>query len=244
MEAGRATHAWPDPASSSPSAIAGSATKLVALDAVEIGPSRADAVVLWLHGLGADGHDFEPIVPELGLPQVRFVFPHAPVRPVTLNGGLPMRAWFDVSTLDWDQAEDGPGIRRSEALVREHVERELDRGVALERIVLAGFSQGGAIALHTGLRYPGPLAGIIGLSTYLPLAEQLVGEAHEANRQTPIMMAHGHADQVIPLPFAERSRDLLHQWGYRLQWFSYPMAHGVCAEEVRDIRAWLLERLG
>jgi phospholipase/carboxylesterase len=213
------------------------------MDTVEIGPVDADAAIVWLHGLGADGHDFEPIVPELGLPRVRYVFPHAPVRPITINGGMPMRAWYDVASLSWDSREDAVGIRSSEGLLRGLIQRERDRGVPFSRIVVAGFSQGGAIALHTGLRLAQTVGGILGLSTYLPLPDTLAREASPTNVETPIFLAHGFGDQVIPLRYAEASRDLLRARGYRLDWHGYPMAHGVCAEEIRDLRAWLVKVL-
>lgn len=209
------------------------------MDTVEIGPGDADAAIVWLHGLGADGHDFEPIVPELGLARVRYVFPHAPVRPITINAGMSMRAWYDVASLSWDSAEDAAGIRSSQGLLSGLIEREHGRGVPYDRVVVAGFSQGGAIALHTGLRVPRGLAGILALSTYLPLRDRLAREASPANAQTPIFMAHGVGDQVIPLHYGEQSRDLLRSQGYRVDWHGYPMGHGVCAEEIRDLRLWL-----
>jgi phospholipase/carboxylesterase len=212
------------------------------LDTVEIETGApADASVVWLHGLGADGHDFEPIVPELGLHRrrVRFVFPHAPVRPVTLNGGIPMRAWFDIAGLDRTAPQDEAGIRDGAELVRALIRRENERGVGSERIVLAGFSQGGALALHTGLRHPEPLAGLLALSTYLPLAERLDAEASPHNRATPIFLGHGTADPLVPSRLGEEARSLLVERGYTVVWRTYPMAHAVCAPEVDDIRTWL-----
>jgi phospholipase/carboxylesterase len=213
------------------------------LPAVIIEPaSPVQASVIWLHGLGADGHDFEALVPHLGLPPaagIRFIFPHAPYRPVTINGGLRMRAWYDISGAIPPREDDG-GIRASEQAVRHLVEREIAAGIAPARILLAGFSQGGAIALRTGLRYPQRLAGILALSTYLPLAETLAQEAHPANLSLPILMAHGTADAVIPLSRARQSRELLGRLGYTVEWRSYPMAHSVCTEEIADIAAWLL----
>jgi phospholipase/carboxylesterase len=214
------------------------------LDAIEVetGGGRAgtaEAAVIWLHGLGAAGHDFEPIVPELGLPatlRLRFVFPHAPVQPVTINGGLAMRAWYDITN---DGRQDAAGIRASQQRVEALIEREKSRGVAPARIVLAGFSQGGAIALHTGLRHPERLAGILALSTYLPLADTLAAEAHPANREAPIFMAHGTEDSLIPLARARASRDALQALGYQVEWHEYPMPHSVCAEEIAHIGAWL-----
>jgi phospholipase/carboxylesterase len=205
----------------------------------------ADASVIWLHGLGADGHDFEPVVPELRLPPalgVRFVFPHAPVRPVTLNMGMRMRAWYDVVQLGGG-SEDGEGIRASQALTEGFIARERERGIAPGRIVLAGFSQGGAIALHTGLRHAERLAGILALSTYLPLADSLATEASGANRDVPIFMAHGRFDEVIPMARAQQSRARLESLGYAVSWQEYPMPHSVCGAQIADIAAWLLKRL-
>jgi len=211
------------------------------LDAIEIttGP-KPRLAVLWLHGLGADGHDFEPIVPELGLSvPVRFVFPHAPVRPVTINGGMAMRAWYDILGFDRRAREDAAGIRASAAAVTELVDREIERGMSSDRIVLAGFSQGGAIALHTALREPRPLGGVLALSTYLPLAATLASERSAANARLPLFMAHGTDDGVLPLQLAETSRAALEALGYAVEWHAYPMAHSVCLEEVGAIGAWL-----
>ena len=211
------------------------------LDAIEIttGP-KPRLAVLWLHGLGADGHDFEPIVPELGLGvPVRFVFPHAPVRPVTINGGMAMRAWYDILGFDRRAREDAAGIRASAAAVTELVDREIERGMSSDRIVLAGFSQGGAIALHTALREPRPLGGVLALSTYLPLAATLASERSAVNARLPLFMAHGTDDGVLPLQLAETSRAALEALGYAVEWHAYPMAHSVCLEEVGAIGAWL-----
>jgi phospholipase/carboxylesterase len=211
------------------------------LDAIEIttGP-KPRLAVLWLHGLGADGHDFEPIVPELGLSvPVRFVFPHAPVRSVTINGGMAMRAWYDILGFDRRAREDAAGIRASAAAVTELVDREIERGMSSDRIVLAGFSQGGAIALHTALREPRPLAGVLALSTYLPLAATLASERSAANARLPLFMAHGTNDGVLPLQLAETSRGALEALGYAVEWHAYPMAHSICQEEVGAIGAWL-----
>jgi len=202
----------------------------------------ATASVIWLHGLGADGHDFEPIVAELGeaaTRNVRYVFPHAPRMAVTINGGMEMRAWYDIVDTDLANRADEAGVRASAGIVETLIEEELAKGLASTRIVLAGFSQGGAIALHTGLRYPKPLAGILALSTYLPLQDTLGSEADEANRSIPIFLAHGSQDPVIPLQLSERSRQLLASQGYRMQCHTYPMPHSVCPEEIRDISIWL-----
>ena len=211
------------------------------LDAIEIttGP-KPRLAVLWLHGLGADGHDFEPIVPELGLGvPVRFVFPHAPVRPVTINGGMAMRAWYDILGFDRRAREDSAGIRASAAAVTELVDREIARGMSSDRIVLAGFSQGGAIALHTALREPRPLGGVLALSTYLPLAATLASERSAVNARLPLFMAHGTDDGVLPLQLAETARGALEALGYAVEWHAYPMAHSVCMEEIGAIGAWL-----
>lgn len=219
-----------------------------ALETLEAGAvEEARAAVIWLHGLGADGHDFEPIVPELGLPQghgVRFVFPHAPVRPVTINGGVAMRAWYDIYGIGAGYPEDDAGIRAGAAAVEALIAREQERGVPPERVVLAGFSQGGAVALHTGLRHSRRLAGIMALSTYLPLRETCAEELSEANRGLPVFMAHGTYDPVLPYSLGDRSRELLEGIGYPVEWHSYPMEHQVCLEEVRAIGAWLTRVLG
>jgi phospholipase/carboxylesterase len=219
------------------------------LDAVQIetGPAPR-AAVIWMHGLGADGHDFEPVVPELGLPDepaVRFVFPHAPMRPVTLNQGMVMRAWYDVYGLGGGQ-EDVQGLRASQQAVTALIERERSRGIDATAVVLAGFSQGGAMALLAGLRHAERLAGVMALSCYLPLAATLAAEASAANRDVPIFMAHGLYDDVIPVDRARRSRDLLIAAGYRVEWHEYRVPHAVCAEEMGDIAAWLTRvlRLG
>ncbi len=213
------------------------------LEAVEIetGPS-AQAAVIWMHGLGADGHDFEPIVPELDLPDglaVRFVFPHAPLRPVTINGGAVMRAWYDVTGLGGVRREDEQGVRASQRDIEALVEREKKRGLAAGRILLAGFSQGGAMALQTGLRHPERLTGLVVLSSFLPLANVLATEVSPANRDVPIFMAHGTHDPMIPLARGRESRDRLLGLGYRVEWHEYPMPHSVCAEEIADLSTWL-----
>jgi phospholipase/carboxylesterase len=216
------------------------------LEAIEIETDRdPTAAVIWMHGLGADGSDFVPVVDELelaGAPAIRFVFPHAPMQPVTINNGYVMRAWYDVKWGDLEgrsRQADEKGLRASQAAVLQLIERERSRGIEPENIVLAGFSQGGAIALQTGLRYPEKLAGIMALSTYLPLAETLASEATDCNRQTPLFMAHGLQDGVIGHEMAVRSRDILAQHGYAVEWHEYPMAHSVCLEEIEHIGSWL-----
>ena len=213
---------------------------------VETGP-RPTAAIIWLHGLGADGHDFEPIVPELGLaatPAVRFVFPHAPMRAVTINGGAVMRAWYDIVSLEGVRREDDAGVRASQASVEALIARETSRGIPAARLVLAGFSQGGAISLQTGLRHAGRLAAIMALSTYLPLASTLAAEASAANRDVPIFMAHGRHDSLIPIERATLSREVLRKAGYNVEWHDYAMEHAVCREEISDIAAWLRHVLG
>ena len=216
------------------------------LDSIEIETGRNPAAsVIWMHGLGADGNDFVPIVNELGLdstPAIRFLFPHAPMRPVSINNGFVMRAWYDVTLGDLEghsRRADERGVRESQAQIAALIEREEKRGVAPERIVLAGFSQGGAVALQTGLRFPRKLAGMMALSTYLPLAESLPAEAAPANRQTPIFMAHGLYDPVIPIMMGAGSMTFLTGLGYAVEWRQYPMPHSVCPDEVEDIGAWL-----
>jgi phospholipase/carboxylesterase len=211
---------------------------------VETAPHPA-ASVIWLHGLGADGHDFEPIVPELRLPAskaVRFVFPNAPLRPVTINMGMRMRAWYDILQMGGGP-EDEAGIRSSQELLERLVSRETRRGIAHDRIVLAGFSQGGAIALQTGLRHAERLAGVMALSTYLPLAQTLEKESAAANNGLPIFMAHGQYDDMIPMARAAQSRDALRALGYAPEWREYPMPHSVCPEEIADIADFLLRIL-
>jgi len=210
------------------------------LDAIvmETAPSPT-AAVIWMHGLGADGHDFEPIVPELGLPKapaVRFVFPHAPIQPVTINGGMRMRAWYDVTG---DGRQDAAGIRASRTRIESLIGRERAQGIPARGIVLAGFSQGGAIALQTALRHGERLGGVLALSTYLPLPDTVEREASPVNRDLPIFMAHGRQDPVIPLSLATRSRDTLVSLGYGVEWHDYTMPHSVCAEEIADVARWL-----
>jgi phospholipase/carboxylesterase len=220
----------------------------MALPCIEIETaSNPRHAVIWLHGLGADGHDFEPIVPQLvdrAWPPLRFVFPNAPVRPITINGGMSMRAWYDISGLEIAQKQDEVGIRASIAQLGELIERETLRGIACENILLAGFSQGGAIVLSGGVRYPQRLGGIIALSTYLPLAEKTDAEMSAANRETPVFMAHGLLDPTISHALGEMSRDYLAKRGYKVAWHAYPMAHQVCMEEIADLRRWIAMLLG
>jgi phospholipase/carboxylesterase len=203
--------------------------------------------VIWLHGLGADGHDFAPIVPELvdpAWPATRFVFPHAPVRPVTINNGMPMRAWYDIAAFDLHARQDEAGMRTSVDEVEALIAREHERGVPSDHIFLAGFSQGGAIALAAGLQHEETLAGIVALSTYLPAHAAQPADRHAANAATPIFWGHGTADPVVAIQRGIDSREVLLALGYPLEWHAYPMAHSVCAEEVTDLRRWLGLRLG
>ena len=211
---------------------------------IETGPAP-QAAVIWLHGLGADGHDFEPIVPELGLPAtkpIRFIFPNAPQRPVTINNGMRMRAWYDILQMGGG-AEDEAGIRDAQGLLEELISRETGKGIPHGKIVLAGFSQGGAIVLQTALRQRERLAGVMALSTYLPLSKTLEKERAAENSDLPIFMAHGQYDNMIPLDRAARSRDALQALGYAVEWHEYPMPHSVCPEEIADIAAFLLRIL-
>jgi phospholipase/carboxylesterase len=219
-----------------------------ALQTVEVAAAgEAQGSVIWLHGLGADGHDFEPIVPELQLSgslKLRFIFPHAPVRQVTINNGMSMRAWYDIFSLERGGPQDEAGIRASSKLLLQLVAKERARGIASDKIVLAGFSQGGAIALHTALRYTEKLAGLMALSTYLPLQSEFDAEVatndSAQGRGLPIFMGHGSFDPVLPIILGERSKERLQGVGYQVSWHEYPMAHAVCAEEIADIRQWLL----
>jgi phospholipase/carboxylesterase len=216
-------------------------------DAAVLAPAApASASVIWLHGLGADGNDFVPIVPELRLaaaPGIRFVFPHAPVRPVTLNMGMRMRAWYDIKTLTAEGRADEAGIRESGGRLGALIADERALGIVPGRIVIAGFSQGGALALHAALRHPEPLAGILALSCYLPLQALLAAELAAENRQTPILMCHGQYDPVLPLALGVAACNWLRAAGYRVEWKEYPMQHQVCGPEIQDIAAWLRARL-
>lgn len=217
---------------------------LLQLDALEVNPKQpANASVIWLHGLGASASDFLPIVPQLNLPHdhgIRFVFPNAPVQPVTINNGYRMPAWYDIYGLTGDERQDEEGIRKTEVLVSALIDKEQQRGIKPENIILAGFSQGGAMALHTGLRYPKTLGGIIALSTYLPLADMVANELHPANQSTPVLMMHGIYDLIVKLEWGEISRDTLRQLGYSIDWQTYPMAHIVCPEQIHYLVDWLL----
>ena len=216
-------------------------------DAVVLEPAKpATAAVIWLHGLGADGNDFVPAVQELRLPPtlpIRFVFPHARHRPVSINNGFVMRAWYDIIGGPRGMVEDEAGIRESENVVRGYIERELAAGIASQRIVIAGFSQGGAIALQTALRYPKLLAGVMALSTYLPLRNSLATEVSPANKDLPILICHGTHDGVVPISLGSSTRDLLTGMGYKVEWRSYAMEHSVCMEEIEHISSWLQARL-
>jgi phospholipase/carboxylesterase len=212
-------------------------------DAVTLQPaSPATSSIIWLHGLGADGNDFVPIVPELRLPEsmsTRFIFPHATHRPITWNNGYVMRAWYDIKALALKAEEDAAGIRESEQTIRQLIQHEIDQGIVASKIVIAGFSQGGAMALQTALRYPLRLAGIMALSTYLPLRNTLADEASAANKDIPILMCHGRQDPVVPFELGDTSRQLLIDQHYAVDFRTYNMPHSVCAEEVVDISAWL-----
>jgi phospholipase/carboxylesterase len=202
--------------------------------------------VIWLHGLGADGHDFESLVSELNLPNetaIRFIFPHAPVAPVTINGGYPMRSWFDILGLDKTANQDEVGIRRAQGAINQLIDQVAAAGIATNRIILGGFSQGGALALHTALRYPQKLAGAIGLSTYLPLAESAPNEKHLNNHELDIFLAHGTEDFVVPYQFGNISRQALLNMGYCIEWHDYPIGHSVCDQEIADISLWLQAHL-
>lgn len=207
----------------------------------ETGPNPTHSVI-WLHGLGADGHDFEPLVPALRMPATtptRFVFPHAPVRPVTINGGMAMRAWYDILTPALVRVEDEAGILESEQQIIDLIARENARGIPSERIILAGFSQGCAMTLHTGLRYPHKLAGLIALSGYLPLMDRAAPHWQASNQDTPIFMGHGTHDPVVTIDRGQSTHELLRSHGYTVQWHTYPMPHSVCPEEVSDIAHFL-----
>lgn len=208
------------------------------------GSSDSDAAVIWLHGLGADGYDFAPVVDALQpLPHIRFILPHAPAMPVTINGGYVMPAWYDIFGTDIASHQDVSGIRASQARLEHLIAQECHRGISPNRILLAGFSQGGAIALHSGLRHAETLAGIMALSTYLPLHDTLAEEGSKNNRSTPIFMGHGQFDDIIPLSSAAESKNFLEKSGYAVEWHEYPMPHSVSNEEIGDIRDFILRTL-
>jgi phospholipase/carboxylesterase len=217
------------------------------LETIEVQTAaKPNAAVIWLHGLGADGHDFEPIVPEIVRPGERawrFVFPNAPVRPVTINGGFAMRAWYDIQGFDRKATEDAAGFRDTDARIRELIANEVERGIPASRIVLAGFSQGGAVCLYTAPRFAERLAGVMALSCYLPLRGSFSTERAPANDRTPIFMAHGRADATLPIALGTESRDFLVRQGFPIEWHDYPMAHAVCPMEIADIREFLFRVL-
>ena len=200
--------------------------------------------IIWLHGLGADGEDFISIAEQINLPvSMRYIFPHAPKMPVTINGGFVMRAWYDIADIDIAAKQDAAGIHASQAEIEKFITQEKIRGVAEENIFLAGFSQGGAIALHTGLRHPAKLGGILALSTYLPLADTLSQEVSLSAKNTPLFFAHGRHDPVVPYELGKQSAEKLQQLGHQIEWHEYPMPHSVCAEEISDIENWLTKKL-
>ncbi|MGI9338236.1 MAG: alpha/beta hydrolase [Gammaproteobacteria bacterium] len=209
---------------------------------VEVETGAATAAVIWLHGLGADGHDFEAVASALGgssARAMRFVLPHAPVRAITINGGMRMRGWYDIADADLARAPDRAGLDQSAAIARALIAREARRGIASRDVFLAGFSQGGAVALHAALRFDAPLAGVIALSAYLPCADALAAERSAANRRTPILLAHGRHDPLIPIALARAGRDALTESGYAVEWREYPIEHGVCAEEIDAVAAFM-----
>ena len=214
-------------------------------NAIEISTGAEPAwSVIFLHGLGADGHDFAPLPGQMNLPvAVRFVFPHAPVTPVTINGGVPMQAWYDILALDWNGPEDAAGVRNSARSLQRLIGGEAQRGIPSNRVFIGGFSQGGSVALYTGPRHPDPLAGIIALSTWMPQPSTLAAQSTAANRSLPVFMAHGSYDPTVPEMFGARSRDRLRDQGHDVQWRTYPMAHAVCDREIDDLNDWLAARL-
>ncbi|MEY3264263.1 MAG: hypothetical protein RL717_1740 [Pseudomonadota bacterium] len=218
------------------------------LETIEIATTELPgAAVIWMHGLGADGADFVPIVRELDLtscPGIRFVFPHAEPMPVTINGGYVMRAWYDILGMDLVRREDTAGLRKSQQQIEQLIAREIERGIPADKIILAGFSQGCAMTLQTGLRHPQKLAGLLCLSGYLPIAATVAAERSEANQHTPIFIAHGRGDGVVTIDRAETSRDFLKELGYHVEWHEYAMQHSVCEEEIADIGPWLQRVLG
>jgi len=217
------------------------------LPCVEINPSAApDACVIWLHGLGDSGHGFAPIVPELKLPEslsVKFLFPHAPERPITINIGMRMRAWYDIKSLDFESRADLEGVKASAEQVEQLIKAQIESGIKAERIVLAGFSQGGVIALHLAPRFSQKLAGVMALSTYMCEPALLSSEALDVNRETPIMMAHGEQDEVVPVFMGNAAFKTLNECGFKATWQTYTMQHNVCMQELNDISAWLQKLL-
>ena len=217
-------------------------------DSIIVEPTtNHQASVIWLHGLGADGYDFVPIVNQFNLPTalgIKFIFPHAPIMPVTINAGMKMRAWFDIVALDISGPADEKGIRKTEQKLNQLISNEIESGIVSEKIILAGFSQGGAMALHCGLRYPKKLGGIIGLSTFLPLYERVHLEANPANKNVSIFMSHGTQDPIVPFQFGELTRNYLTQLKYSVNWYTYPMQHEVCSQEILDVKQWLLNQFG
>ena len=206
-----------------------------------------DAAVIWLHGLGADGHDFAPVVPQFNLPNtlgVRFIFPHAPMRAITINGGMPMRAWFNMTAISESAAIDHQGLSESTDVINELIRQQHQKGIPDNKIVLAGFSQGGALALHAALHYPKQLAGVIALSTYIPTGAEITQSILPSNNSTPIFMAHGQSDTLVPYSLGEKSYRMLHKIGLNISWHTYPMAHSVCNDEIDDIGEWLADVLG
>lgn len=218
-----------------------------ALETVEISSGQnPSAAVIWLHGLGADGHDFEPIVPQLawpGAPDIRYVFPHAPVRPVTINGGMAMRAWYDILTLTSERGHDREGVVDSVNQVAGLLQREIANGIPPERIIIAGFSQGGAVALQLALRYPRSLAGVVALSSYMLFADRIESQRSEANARLAAFVAHGTVDPVVPIAMGESAAKQLESMGHPVEWHTYPMAHAVCPEEIQHLRDWMRTRL-
>ena len=217
------------------------------LQAIQINTlDNPDCAVIWLHGLGASGHDFEPIVPELNLPntlRVKFIFPHAPIQAVSLNKGMQMPAWYNIYGLEMDSQEDATGIEKITEEIHALIQQQIDTGICADKIVLAGFSQGGALTLHAGLSFPHALAGLMGLSCYLPLREQIEGNIKIASRDMPIFLAHGSFDDVVPMAYAQLAKQILEKQNFKVKWHNYPCAHSLCAEEIQDIRNWLINCL-
>ena len=217
------------------------------LETIEIETAaKPNASILWLHGLGADGHDFAPVVPAIVRPGERawrFIFPHAPVRPVNINGGASMRAWYDITGFDRTSSVDADGLRSTDAEIRQLIAKEIKRDIPASRIVLAGFSQGGAVALYVATRFDQAVAGVMALSAYVPAEESFAADRASANNATAIFMAHGRADPVLPFAMGLQSRDFLRTFGYSVEWHEYPMAHSVCDAEISDIREFLLRAL-